>query len=859
MDEFDLERPELTGTLISMEFGSGGRIQQLWVADPTLREPGEEFQCVLPPISFGEEFSEDYSPGTFLIGARTDPREPWVLSRNTDAETLADDPNGVVFRYELPLLPEIEARGRFFELGQPIPQIVWQLELRNAGRSSIEIGELAFPMALNNIYEGHSRTDSGLEELWSDRLYLHKSIGGAASYLFAQRLNARPPGLLIFPGDETSWEFYGHVPASLQTSFRWEGIPMVYVHSRASIEREGWPTWFNGHSSLILEPGESRRFETRFAPADRERIDSVFPTLAACGRPTVKLFPGAVAPAHVGIAVEIDGAVPSLFRTDSKADLETDTDENGGFAFVKPDHPGPIKLTFDDKQRRRSSVHLLFTDPLDELIQRRATWIVEHQVQEAPPKNLAGAILPADLKTSRPHIDPDSFMGSFGVVSSLADALYLAEKNTLYPVEWEIRVLDRFIEEFLRDDVQNPGDDSVGSSFSDDVSVATDTARPHVYPLVACFYQAMYRTSRFFGSTAHTPEVYLRWAARTAIAMFDCALGRDPHLSGIPVAAHLSSIVDDLQGAGEFELAEQLDRRIRNRYRTLLRKKYPYAGDSLWTTDGFEEVFAAALALRDEEQLERCIRCAFAARSLAPSWWWYGSDKRYVEYSEGVPHPVLRDAGELCLGPSTPANSGIFFKMLDRDYLQLPDAHLRQAFGGLLGVWALVRPDGAASMGFCPDAASKQFGVAPLTGDVGISLFQYLRHTGAYVLPSRSSGVATFGCHFEAESDPSQDLYTVRPWDGVGRKVVVRQVGLEIESLHGGITQVRFDARKRWAEVRLRNATERDLKLPLRVRGMWGEDFEILGNSAKSTAGELTFSADVPRSGEVNVEVRVKR
>ena len=32
-----------------------------------------------------------------------------------------------------------------------------------------------------------------------DRVYIHKFLGGSASYVFAQRLNADTPGLLIYP------------------------------------------------------------------------------------------------------------------------------------------------------------------------------------------------------------------------------------------------------------------------------------------------------------------------------------------------------------------------------------------------------------------------------------------------------------------------------------------------------------------------------------------------------------------------------------------------------------------------------------------------------------------------------------
>src|SRR5579885_37233 len=202
MDDFGLERSELTGSLISFEFGGGGRIQQLWVADPTSRDDGEEFEFVLPALSFGEEYSEDYNPGTILLGARTNPDDPWVLSRNANATPIesGEDARSASFEYEFALLPEIRAVGKFFEQTGSVPQVVWDLRLENTSRASLEIGELGFPLALNKFFEGFQRTDLGIDDLYSQRLHVHPFIGGSASYLFAQRLNAEPPGLLITPG-----------------------------------------------------------------------------------------------------------------------------------------------------------------------------------------------------------------------------------------------------------------------------------------------------------------------------------------------------------------------------------------------------------------------------------------------------------------------------------------------------------------------------------------------------------------------------------------------------------------------------------------------------------------------------------
>ena len=178
---------------------------------------------------------------------------------------------------------------------------------------------------------------------------------------------------------------------------------------------------------------------------------------------------------------------------------------------------------------------------------------------------------------------------------------------------------------------------------------------------------------------------------------------------------------------------------------------------------------------------------------------------------------------------------------------------MRLAFGGMLGVWALVRADGAASMGYCPDVASKQYGFNQLTGDLGLALFHYLRGTGAYVLPSRSYGVFTFGCHFEVDGD----AYTVRPWDGVGKRIVLRQVGSEFEVNFGKIKEVRMDVRKRWASVILESPADKDVWLELRVRGLWGKTFDVLGKQVQAVDGELAVAMPLPAGKMSRIEIKV--
>jgi hypothetical protein len=846
MDPFEDDPAELTGSLISLEFGLGGRVSQLWAADPALPEEGEEFQFVLAPIQFGEESAEDYLPGTILIGARNGPDQPWISSRNGAASQVAPPPNrpvgSVEFEYDFPFLDDLAATGSWFELPGATAQIVWDVTVKNRGRQSIEIGELAFPMAFNNLYDGFGWSDEQLRRLWQSRVYVHKFIGGAASWMFVQRMTAEPPGLLVFPGDNTGWEFWSHVPASLNAPYQWDGIPVVYAHSRATLEREKWDDWMNEHTSLILEPGDSRSFQTRFVACESDKQDGIHQTLVSCGRTSVRLLPSAVAPTSVGIGVEITGASPRSVELSRPAQVELDSDEEGTFCLVRAETPGPVRLTFHDAHGQPCHTHLMFTDPIRTLVERRAEWICKHQVVDEPGSAFYGAVLLTNIRSGEPVTDPEEYTDASGIECSLADALFLAEKNAVYPDRAQIQVVDRYIGEFLLARVQNPADHAVASSIDSQSGVGAYFGRPLVYPHVFNLYHSMYRVARSYGETRLEATEYLVHAAATAKAMFEQGWRLYVRTVGVLGFARAHDLLADLRAERLNEEAEAVRAVLEAKSAELAKLSYPYAGESALDTSGMEDVVAAAKYLADDEHLERSVRCAFAARSPSPSWWWYGSDKRIWDGADSTPIQALVDKGEACLAHTTIPNSQIFFGLMDRDYLALPEAYMRMAFGGMMGPWALVRRDGAAAMCFCPDWASKQAGFNAYTGAGGLGYYHYLRCAGSFVLPNRTVGATAFGCHFEV----GEDAYVVRPWDSVGRRVSMRQIGFDLGLTFGCLQQLRLDLGKRWFEAQVENPSDKDVRTRLSVRGLWGEQVRAGSQLTEAVDGTVWLEAVLP-------------
>jgi hypothetical protein len=144
-----------------------------------------------------------------------------------------------------------------------------------------------------------------------------------------------------------------------------------------------------------------------------------------------------------------------------------------------------------------------------------------------------------------------------------------------------------------------------------------------------------------------------------------------------------------------------------------------------------------------------------------------------------------------------------------------------------------------------------------MTGDSGLALYEYLHGIASYVLPAPNSGIMTLGCHFESDSQDGVDEYVVRPWDGVCRRIVMKQSGIEVCAQAAKLYEFRVDTRKRLAQVKLQNSFTQEVVAEIEIRGLWGNLFEVGGQRIEAEEGVLKFSANLPPSSISGVEIKV--
>jgi hypothetical protein len=145
-------------------------------------------------------------------------------------------------------------------------------------------------------------------------------------------------------------------------------------------------------------------------------------------------------------------------------------------------------------------------------------------------------------------------------------------------------------------------------------------------------------------------------------------------------------------------------------------------------------------------------------------------------------------------------------------------------------------------MCYCPDLSSKHAGFNAFTGGSGHGLFHYLREVGSYVLPNQKQGTYVFGCHLEL----TDDAYVVRPWEGVGRKIVMRQIGASFSLSFGRFIELHLDRQKRWFEAEIENPSDKEIKAVLTVSGLWGRSVTVGGKTINGDGGKISIPLVLP-------------
>ena len=85
----------------------------------------------------------------------------------------------------------------------------------------------------------------------------------------------------------------------------WDGPDILAIHSWATKNQRGWRRnpWVNGHTSLILQPGEKKKFQLRFALIPS--YEAIRDELYEAGNLGIRVLPSMVVQEDTDVLVEL--------------------------------------------------------------------------------------------------------------------------------------------------------------------------------------------------------------------------------------------------------------------------------------------------------------------------------------------------------------------------------------------------------------------------------------------------------------------------------------------------------------------------------------------------------------------------
>jgi hypothetical protein len=404
----------------------------------------------------------------------------------------------------------------------------WTIDLESMGASAVEVGDLgiAIPVA-GPAGENPSR-------IFEHGFLRHQFISGYGSFLYFIRASGAPPFLLVTVRPGTKFEY--------AAAGGGRGGGLVYIHSARSGGSETRGTWRQVHTSLRLapagRPGNKASYGVRLQWAGS--YDELRELLLRGGLFDIRVVPGMTIPENLTARFSL--------RTQAKveailAEFPAQT-TIAALTGPKPDHRlyevsfrklGENMLTIRHDGGRQTYLEFFVTEPLETLVRKRASFLVNTQQLKDPAKWYNGVYGPYDMraKVTRTVDDPDIFLDRMVYALTcddpgLSKAPFLASKNVIYPDPKEIASLEYYLKNFVWGGLQRRDDErpypygvygtpnwfinrdparrkAYAESLADGATARRDLVREHVwrsydYPHVVMLYFHMYQIAKLYPS-----------------------------------------------------------------------------------------------------------------------------------------------------------------------------------------------------------------------------------------------------------------------------------------------------------------------------------------------------------------------
>ena len=417
-----------------------------------------------------------------------------------------------------------------------------RVELTNTSNREIELGDVVVPVKWNSPDRNHDKVTP--KHIFEKTFIQKQNISLNASFLTFSKPSGVGEFYLMTTGSHTPLEFFDY---SNHTS-------NLYIHSGATAPGiEG--NWRLPHTTKkIAQAGKNGNSVTyEFTLSSVSHYENLRDAVYENGLLDVRAAPGYTVPQDlsVKVAIRLKGTIDSLVaeypeQTNIKS---LGKGPNGANLFqLNFNHLGENMIHVCYNGGEQSILEFFSTEPIETLIKKRSSFIVNHQQHKQPGKWWDGLYSVYDMKHKklRGPEDTDGFDGWWAYVIACDDPIlgkapFVAAKNAVYPDSSEIASLEYHIEHFVwgklqRTDKESPYPYAVYGV--PNWHVSRDSAlhamifpndfrdmqiwRAYDYPHIIKMYYHMYEIAKNTPQMIHNLDAdgYLERAYQTAVAYY---------------------------------------------------------------------------------------------------------------------------------------------------------------------------------------------------------------------------------------------------------------------------------------------------------------------------------------------------
>lgn len=498
--------------------------------------------------------------------------------------------------------------------------IALRFNFTNTGTSTVELGSVGLPIAINNIFTNRLATDTQAKCSFADPY-----IGLDAGYVRVSPLSGTGDALVIAPLEASkfeAWRFlkeptgsFGYQSQTFEGNYEWQ------VHSLAYAQNE-WKssTPWNAATSRTVVSGETYSVGVRFVLA--KSIQTIEDAVVESGTPLAVGIPGYVVPLDLTARLYLNytSAVETIDAADFTITGPSTTDVGELYSLSpKSSAWGRSRVTITYTNGRKQTVHYYITKSASSALADMGNFLTTRAYfnETSDPFHRAPSIMTYDHEVNS-IVEQDSRVWIAGMSDEGGTGAYLAAamKEFVQPTSKELSRLDDFVQDTLVGTLQQNGSfgvvasaffyqpDLVKFSYSSkfdwtswaswDEARAYTTRRAYNYVHPVAAYWSLYRVARSY------PDLRLRadWSwylnrayNTTQYCLSNRAAKCDYGLVGLMGEWVMGELLADLKREGLSSQVMALEATMRYRANQWETEAVPFGSEMAWDSTGQEGVY----------------------------------------------------------------------------------------------------------------------------------------------------------------------------------------------------------------------------------------------------------------------------